>query len=121
RIRGKDFILAIRKDGVVHLFNRRGEEIKNFPLNLESKPAGSYFLESGNTVSTTNFVVVAKDGVKIKFNVEGKIVSREPLIKTAVDDVCALVPEKSGKSYVIVRSNSKQFELLNEQGQRILT
>lgn len=121
RIRGKDFILAIRKDGVVHLFNRRGEEIKNFPLNLESKPAGSYFLESGNTVSTTNFVVVAKDGVKIKFNVEGKIVSREPLIKTAVDDVFVLVPEKSGKSYVIVRSNSKQFELLNEQGQRILT
>lgn len=121
RIRGKDFILAIRKDGIVHLFNRRGEDIKGFPLNLESKPAGGYFLESGNTVATTNFVVVTKDGVKIKFNVEGKIVSREPLVKTAVDDVFALVPEKSGKSFVIVRSNSKQFELLNEQGQRILT
>jgi hypothetical protein len=120
RIRGKDFILAIRKDGVVHLFNRRGEDIKGFPLNLENKPAGGYFLEPGNTVATTNFVVVTKDGVKVKFNVEGKIISREPLVKTAVDDVFALIPERNQKSFTIARQNSKQFELLNEQGQRIL-
>lgn len=120
RIRGKDFILAIREDGVVHLFNRRGEDIKGFPLNLENKPAGGYFLEPGNTVATTNFVVVTKDGVKVKFNVEGKIISREPQVKTAVDDVFALIPERNQKSFTIARQNSKQFELLNEQGQRIL-
>ncbi|MBX2967679.1 MAG: hypothetical protein KF845_16175 [Cyclobacteriaceae bacterium] len=120
RIRGKDFILAIRKDGIVHLFSRRGEDIKGFPLNLENKPGGSYFLEEGNAIASTNFVMVTKDGDKIKLNVEGRIVSREPLVRTAIDDVFALVPEHSGKSYTIARQNSKQFELLNEQGNRIL-
>lgn len=120
RIRGKDFIVAFRKDGTVHVFNRRGEDIKGFPIHLESKPAGEYFLEHGNTVASTNFVVVTKDGIKIKFSIEGKLISREPLVKTAVDDEFGLIAERSGKSYIIYKQNARQFELLSEQGTRIL-
>src|SRR5690606_25942662 len=47
RIKGRDYILAIRKDGLVHLYNRRGEMMKNFPLDLQGKPMGDYFLEMG--------------------------------------------------------------------------
>ena len=40
RIRGKDYIIAIRDDGNVYLMNRRGEVLKNFPLNLNARPSG---------------------------------------------------------------------------------
>jgi hypothetical protein len=121
RIRGKDFIVAIRKDGWVYLMNRRGEHVKGFPLQLDIKPEGSYFLEPGNSMAATYFVVVSKDGVKVKFNVEGKIISREALIKAAIDDQFSLLAEHHGKSYLISRQNSRQLTLLDESGKPFLS
>lgn len=119
RIRGKDFIIAIRKDGWVYLKNRRGENIKGFPLNLEARPEGTYFLEVGNSLATTYFIVVSKDGAKIKFNVEGKIINREPLIKLAVDDQFGLIAEQNQKSFLIKRQNSRQLTILDEAGKML--
>jgi hypothetical protein len=121
RIRGKDFILAIRKDGWVYLMNRRGEPVKGYPLNLEIRPEGSYFLETGNTLATSHFVVVSRDGIIVKFNIEGQIVSREALVKSAVDDHFSLIVEKGQKAYLIKRQNSRQVTLLDENGKPFLT
>ncbi|UYN87533.1 MAG: hypothetical protein KIT51_04545 [Cyclobacteriaceae bacterium] len=120
RIRGKDFILAVRQDGWAYLMNRRGENIKGFPLNLDMRPGGTYFLEQGNTLAASNFVIVSKDGVKVKFNVEGTISSREPLIRTSVDDQFSLIAENNNRFYVIARQNAKELTLLNENGKAIL-
>ncbi|MBL7857158.1 MAG: hypothetical protein JNM57_05675 [Cyclobacteriaceae bacterium] len=120
RIRGKDYILAIRNDGWIYLMSRRGELVKNFPLNLETKLSGSYFLETGRSVADTYFVVVSKDGYKIRFNLEGKILSRETLIKTAIDAQFSLMVERNKKSYLILRQESKQLSLFDESGKEIL-
>jgi len=120
RIRGKDFILAVRQDGWVYLMNRRGENIEGFPLNLDMRPGGTYFLEPSNTLATSNFVIISRDGIKVKFNVEGTIVSREPLIRTSVDDQFSLIAENSNRLYVIARQNAKELTLLNESGKVIL-
>ena len=120
RIRGKDYILGIRADGWIYLMNRRGESIKNFPLNLRTKLAGSYFLEIGRSMTDTYFVVVSKDGFKIKFNLEGKILSRETLIKTSIDAQFALIAENDKKSYAILRQENKQLSLFDEAGKEII-
>lgn len=121
RIRGKDYILAIRKDGYAYLTTRRGETIKGFPLNLEARPLGDFYLETSNTAATTNFVCVSKDGFRIRFNLEGKIVNRETLIKASFDSQFSLIAEQSGKSYVIKQQDSKKLTLLNEEGKEILS
>ena len=72
RIRGKDYIIAIRDDGNVYLMNRRGELLKNFPLNLNARPSGDYYLETGSSRENTAFVLVSRDGFRIKFNLDGK-------------------------------------------------
>jgi hypothetical protein len=121
RIRGKDFILCIRKDGRVYLLNRRGETIPGFPLNLDVWIDGSYFLETGNSLSNTYFTVVSKDGIKIKFTVDGKIISRETLVKTSMDDQFSLITDKNLKSYIIKQQNSRRLTLLDESGKTVLT
>lgn len=121
RIRGKDYLLAIRKDGQAYVMNRRGEMLKGFPLDLEARPNGEYYLEAGNSLESTNFVCVSRDGFRIKFNLNGKIVSRETLIKLSFDTQFGLVKERNEKSYLIKRQDAKRLTLLNEDNQEILS
>ena len=115
RLRGKDYIVAIREDGVVNLMNRRGESLRNFPLNLDARPVGNYAIESGNDAASTLFVIVSRDGFRIKFNVEGKVVSRESLIKTVPDARFSLVEEEKGKTYLVIRQEPRQLTVMNSE------
>jgi hypothetical protein len=119
RLRGKDYIVAIREDGVVNLMNRRGESLKNFPLNLDARPVGNYAIESGSGANSTNFVIVSRDGFRIKFNVEGKIVSRESLIKTVPEARFSLVEEEKGKTYLVIRQEPRQLTVMNQDSKEI--
>ena len=121
RIRGKDYILALRKDGYAYLLTRRGEHVKGFPLNLEARPNGDVYLETGNTLTATNFVCVSRDGFRIRFNLSGKIMSRETLIKPSFETQFSLIAEQSGKSYVIVQQDTKKLTLLKEDGKEIFS
>jgi hypothetical protein len=121
RIRGKDYILSIRKDGIVYLMNRRGETLKNFPLNLNARPAGDYYLEMGSSIENTYFIVVSRDGFRIKFTTEGKIKSRETLVKNTVDSNFSLVLEKEGKSYMMLRQEPKLLTLIDDNLKTIVT
>lgn len=121
RIRGKDYILAIRKNGWAFLMNRRGENLKGFPLNLDARPHGDYYVEVGNSVSTTYFVCISRDGFRVKFNLEGKILSRETLVKPTFETQFSLIAEQQNKSYLIARQDAKRLTLLDEEGKEILS
>jgi hypothetical protein len=120
RIKGKDFILAIRRDGVVNLYNRRGEMIRGFPLDIQGTPMGDYFLEMGNDVATTYFTVVTRDGYRVRFNPEGKIQNRETLLRAYVGSQFALIAEKSNKSYLIMQHDRRHLTISDPAGKRIL-
>lgn len=120
RVRGKDYLTAIRNDGKVYVTNRRGESIKGFPMNLDARPSGDYFLEIGSSLSQTNFVIVSRDGFRIKFNLDGKIQSRETLLKSSVDARFSLVKEMNGKSYCIVRQEPRNLTVSDQSGKQII-
>jgi len=120
RIKAKDYILAIRADGAVYLMNRRGELLNRFPFSLDARPAGDYFLEIGSSAANTYFVVVTRDGFKIRFNLEGKILSRETLIKNTIEASFRLICEPNRRSYIVARQENKQLTLMNEAGTEIL-
>ena len=121
RIRGRDFIIAIRKDGLVHLYNRRGEMIKNFPLDIQGTPMGDYFLEMGPDIANTSFVVVTRDGFRVRFNPEGKIQSRETLLRATAASQFGMKAEKSDKSYLVWQHDTRQLTVTDASGKRILT
>jgi hypothetical protein len=121
RIKGKDYVIAIRKDGLVFLMNRRGENLKKFPLKSEAIPLGNYFLELGNTLADTYFVIISRDGFRVRFNPEGKIQSRETLPKTSIHSTFSLISEKSNKSYLILQQDGNQLMLSDESGKKIIS
>ncbi len=120
RIKGRDYIVAIRKDGQVYLYNRRGESTGNSPLDIQGTPMGSYFLEMGPDIANTFFVVVTRDGYRVKFNPEGKIQSRETLMRAYVGPQFSLVREQSDKSYLIVQHDRKQMTISDAAGKKII-
>jgi len=120
RIRGKDYIIALRDDGKVYLMNRRGETLKNFPLDLDARLSGDYFLEAGKTAATTYFIVVTRDGFRIRFNLDGKVQNRETLIKTSPEVSFRLIREENSKSYIIIRQDARYFTVLDESLKEII-
>jgi hypothetical protein len=46
---------------------------------------------------------------------DGKIASREALVKNTVDATFTLIPEREAKSYMISRKEARQFTLLDEK------
>ncbi len=114
RIRGKDYIVMVQRDGKVSVVNRRGELLKKFPLDLNARPSGDYFLEAGKNSADTYFVIVSRDGFRIKFSLDGKIHSRETLLKNNPDAYFSLVSERNGKSYLIARQETKQLTLFDD-------
>ena len=114
RIRGRDYVVAIRRDGNAFVLNRRGELLKGFPINLNARPVGGYTLERGSSLQNTNIVIVSRDGFRIKFNLDGKVTHREALVKNAAEARFGLVEEQEGKSYLILRQEPRQLALFDD-------
>lgn len=114
RIKGKDYIIAVRKDGQIFVMNRRGENVKGFPLKLTSRINGDFYVDTSTPENV--IIVVTQDGYRVRISIDGKILSQEALLKTAVNSSFSLVREKSDKSYVIMQQDPKNFNLVDDAG-----
>lgn len=121
RIKGKDYVLALRTDGKAVLTSRRGETLPRFPLDLEGEPVGDYYLDIGSSVRDTYFIVITKDGYRVKFTIDGKIQSRELLIKNSVTSKFSMVSDKNGKGYVILQDDGRQTVINDATGKKMIT
>ncbi len=120
RIQGKDFILIIRQEGQVYVLNRKGDPVKGFPLTLDFRPSGAFSFEPGPNLSGSVFTCISRDGTRVRFTAEGKILSREPLVKSTVSDQFSLIEEKSTNGYLIARQNSKRLSLFDDDGREVV-
>jgi len=116
RILGKDYFIAIQDDGLVHIMNRRGESIKGFPLSLPIRPEGDYFFENGKNFSSSVFTVVSKGGMKVKFNLLGKIVDQEALLKDNANSQFSLLVSDDKRSSSFVRIDATKIAAFDARG-----
>jgi hypothetical protein len=120
RVRGKDYLLAIRKDGEIHLMNRRAELMKKFPLKTDSRPAGDFFVEMGRTTADTYIVLITEGGFRIRISLEGAIESRETLIRTDINARFNMARDESRQSYVYTRQDNSQLAVFSHAGTLIV-
>jgi hypothetical protein len=121
RIAGKDYVSVLQKNGLFVLYSRRGELLKNFPVDLKGRPRGDYYLRAGDRNEKPHFVFVLAEGLRVKLDLNGKEISRETMVKPLLDTNFKLVKEEKEKAYVIVQQDNKNLAIINDQLQTIVT
>jgi hypothetical protein len=121
RIAGKDYVSVLQKNGLFALYSRRGELLKNFPVELKGRPIGDYYLNTGDRNEKAHFIFVLADGLRVRLDLNGKEISRETLVKPLLDTHFKLIKEAKEKSYAIIRQDNKSLSILNDQLQTIVT
>jgi hypothetical protein len=72
RIGGKDYFVVVTENNQLHIFNRRGDYEKGFPLTIMKNISGDYFLDVGSSLATSTFYSISDDGIVQKFTLDGK-------------------------------------------------
>lgn len=120
RILGKDYFLAITQSGSVNLMNRRGEMIKGFPLDLTMRPSGEVSMTIGNSLASSYYTAVSKDGIKVQFGVDGQITKKEVLLKKAAATEFSLVKSIRETANVFLRIDPNKVAILDIDGSSLV-
>ncbi len=121
RISGRDYIAVVHKKGEFSLYNRRGEMVKGFPVDLKARLKHNFAYISNSGSEQSHFVFITIDGYKVKVDLKGNEIERESLIKPSIETNFALVNEENDKSYLVVRQDNRSVTLLDENGAEILS
>ena len=115
RAMGKDYLVAITRDGMLYCFNRKGESVNGFPVNLKLRPVGNWFFEMENDQGV--ITVIGEDGVVIQIDLKGKVVNKTNLVKSSAGSRFSLVTSLDLDHYVISRIDKGKIAVLNSKGE----
>lgn len=116
RVRGKDYIASFSQKGSLTMVNRRGKEIKGFPLDLGSKLVCNGELRAGSSNGKTYFYSLTKDGKAVISNLNAKITAEIILLGKSV---LSLV--ENGEDVVAVSKDANHVYFQNLITNTILT
>jgi hypothetical protein len=116
RVAAKDLIVAPLINGEVHIFTRRGDYYKGFPLELKDQLSNELHVDLGTSLEKTFFSTITNNGEIIKFNGLGSISTREQLIRTNATTKYQLVVDVLKTGFVISRLDEFRVAILNEKG-----
>ncbi len=120
RIRGKDCFIILTTDGTLNVVNRRGQNLDNFPINLEGKFSSKLFVEQGSDLKSSILHILNKDGQLTKIDLNGEIRVTEELYKQTKEASFRIIPDALGKTYVVARMEKNRLVILNSDKQEIL-
>ena len=102
RVRGKDYIIILQKNGDIYVKNRRGINYKGFPVKLDSDLTNKIYLQSSSNSAKSLLEILSDDGKLYKINLEGKIISSKDQYRNEKDAKFKMIQEASGKSPAII-------------------
>jgi hypothetical protein len=118
RIKGKDYFIAMKKDGAVLALNRRGGIYKGFPVILGKSVSSPLFIEKGSSPEKTFLSILTDDGVLTKINLPGEIIQ-----KTSFSDglsiKCRLLPDQTGSGFIVEAQTGNQLIFMNPSGSEL--
>jgi len=120
RVKGGDCIVALERNGKLHLLNRRGAEYPGFPVDFKVTAVSGIFFVAGNDFASSRLTTVSTDGEIIEVNLKGAVVRREQFFKPSKDATFWLVPDAQRKTCVVARQEFNKLSILNTKGEVIL-
>ena len=119
RIRKRDVMIALQENGKLHLFNRRGEVMKGFPVDVDAKINGPAYIQKGSSFGNSFISFVTEHGKLYQYSFEGKLRHQFQFYKPGRDSHFSLCPDGLNKTFVIVRRNRDHLSILNREGEML--
>lgn len=116
RLGRSDIMISIHENGDINITNRRGEFMRGFPFKTRQTLDKNYYLRTSNGLGNSSLTVISKRGDLTEMTLEGDVIRRDQLIKTQADASFQLVPDRGGKSFLIVRKEGNQYDVLDDTG-----
>ena len=113
RARGKDYLFAITKEGIVYGFTKRGEPLGGYPVNLKVRANGNWIIEKRDDRDV--ITLVSDDGVLIQMDLTGKIVNKSNLVKSSAASRFSLATTPDDH-YVISRIDKNKIAVMDGRG-----
>ena len=98
RVRGKDYIIIVLRDGNIYVKNRRGENYKGFPINLDSEISNKLYFKKSSSTSKSEIEILSDEGKLYNINLDGKILSLKDQYRNEKDSKFIMIHEASGKN-----------------------
>jgi hypothetical protein len=122
RVPGKgDFMVSQTEDGIVHFFNRRGENQAGSPLVLGKEFVSPINITTGIGGNTLKISAISQTGELIHASFGGEITYRMQLVKADRDNRFVLLADQSGHSEIILSRQYSKTQILNPQEKVLFT
>lgn len=113
-------MVALQRNGVLNVMNRRGKMYPGFPLDLKAQVNEGLFVDIGNDFNSTRLITVSEEGEVIEVNLKGEIVKREQLMKPTKESKFWLVNDALHKTFVIARQEYNKTSILNRAAEVVM-
>lgn len=122
RLGSNDRILAWNAKGEFFSINRRAEIQPNFPFSTGQPTLSAYHLERGTSFANSYIHTVSDKGLKCKFSLEGKLISKAELYRGIANGKFIIVPvENNSRSYYVLNWDKYTAQLLDADGNQVLS
>ena len=82
RIGKKDVIVIIQTNGKVNTLERRGFQMKNFPIDLKTNLEGDFFVRETNDLKTSAIHLITTQGESLEFSLRRKVAQQNTNLQT---------------------------------------
>ncbi|MFT6827495.1 MAG: hypothetical protein ACJAZV_000779 [Roseivirga sp.] len=116
RIRGRDCFVIVQSNGDVNLITRMGDSYPGFPVSLNKRLSGDYFIKQGQSFIESNIQVVSEDGELVTIDFNASIKGRNQLLKPSVQSRFIGVRDKLNTRLLILRRDNDRLTFFDEKG-----
>ncbi|WP_148041305.1 hypothetical protein [Rufibacter immobilis] len=120
KVNGRNVIIAVLENGFIYAFSEQGEPYPGFPLNLGANLKSGLFPQVGISFRRSLFTTVTQSGEVVSFDLTGEITQRKQLLRPDRRSTFKLVPEATGKSFIIARSDPGRVALFAQDSKLLL-
>lgn len=115
RVQGKDYFLALQKNGTLQALNRQGQSYPGFPVDLKARVHNPLLVRTGKTADDTALIVLTDTGQRICLNLVGRV--QEAVQLGHFEDTARFVlcPDRViGDRYVIMHQHADKIAVVDE-------
>ena len=123
RVRGKDYIIILLKNGTIYLKNRKGSDYPGFPIKTNNDFTNKIRINISNSPKNSVIELLSDNGTLYKINLNGKIVLQRDQFRPEKYSKFKMIEDPSGKSslmfsydksYIYVYDNRLSFDNIND-------